>query len=225
MAEHPILLNEDKKQVKLLVRQPGQAPASHVTESVVENKPQVSEPKKTVGQRLSAYAFGEEVAQPGKYVWDSYLAPTGKRVANDIVEHFLLMIKHTFQRWIWHGKTLDDGKWIGDRTSFSKISGRPEPIKASVMMSPVKELTFDTKEDANNVLNQLKYAARENEDFGAATVREYYEASGCPNLVETNGVSSSSGWKREQLEKVSVKENPDGGWTLNLPRPQSLASK
>ena len=101
MAEHPIIM--DQKQLKLTIARPGQ-PTRQPTESVVETAPQVSEGKETFGQKISEYAFGEKVAEPGKYIWKSYLEPTGKRVANDIVEHFLLLVKHTFQRWIWNGK-------------------------------------------------------------------------------------------------------------------------
>ena len=198
MAEHPVVL-DSKKQVKILVRQPGQPTPQK--ESVVDTAPAVQEPKKTVGQKLSEYAFGEEVARPGKYVWDSYLAPTGKRVANDIVEHFLLMVKHTFQRWIWNGKTLDDGKFM-DRTSFSNYSRGSEPIKAMVMMSPVKELTFATLKDANRVLQELKYTAEQ--ENGYVTVRQYYEASGRPELIDPNGVSSTSGWSVQGMHDRQV---------------------
>ena len=217
MAEHPVVL-DSKKQVKILVRQPGQPVPQK--DSVVETAPSVQEPKKTVGQKLSESAFGEEVARPGKYVWDSYLAPTGKRVANDIVEHFLLMVKHTFQRWIWNGKTLDDGKWNGDRTSFSNYSKGPQPIKAMVAMSPVKELIFATQADAEKVLRELKDTIEQEQ---MVTVRAYYEASNRPELVEPNGVSSSSGW--QNLSKAEVKATPDGsGYCITLPRPVSLSA-
>ena len=214
MAEHPVIM--ETKQVKVLVKHPDQKPAK---DAVVNTAPKVSDPKKTVAQRLSEYAFGEEIDQPGKYIWTSYLEPTGKRVANDIVEHFLLMIKHAFQRWIWHGKILDDGNWRGDRTSFSNYSRRNEPIKAAVMMSPVKELTFNTQADAERVLAELKGTIEH--EGGAVTVRQYYEASGCANLCEA-GVSSSSGWTN--LSKAEVKPQPDGsGYVINLPRPVSLS--
>lgn len=219
MAEHPIIMENAKQPVKILVRQPGQNIGDQ-KDPVVTTAPSVSEPKKSVAQKISRYAFGEEIAQPGKYIFKSYLEPTGKRVANDIVEHFLLMIKHTFQRWIWNGKTLDDGKWVGDRTSFSNYSKGPEPIKAMVMMSPVKDLVFATEADANRVLAELKDTI---EQENGVTVRRYYEASSRPELVEPNGVSSSSGWTN--LSKVRVQATPDGsGYYLPLPRPVSLTS-
>jgi hypothetical protein len=211
MAEHPVIM--ENKQIKVFVRTPGQ----QNKESVVDSVPEVREGKKSFGQKLSAYAFGEEVANPGEYIWKSYLEPTGKRVANDIVEHFLLMVKHTFQRWIWKGKILDDGKWV-DRTSFSNISRQPQQIQAMVMMSPVKELTFATLADANNVLNILKKDVQEN---GMTTVRDYYEYSGHPELCG-DGSASSSGWR--SLDGVEAKPNPDGGYTLSLKRPVSLSS-
>lgn len=219
MAEHPIPMN-DTKPVKILIRQPGSegvVPAQ--SQSVVDSKPEAKDPKKTVAQKVSKYAFGEEVAQPGKYIFDSYLAPTGKRVANDIVEHFLLLLKNTFQRWIWNGKTLSSDGWNVDRTSFSNYSRRNEPIKASIMMSPVKELTFSTQADAEKVLASMRQTMEK--ENGMVTVREYYETSGCPELVESSGVSSSSGWK--DLSKASVKANPDGGYSISLPRPVSLS--
>lgn len=216
MAEHEQPVIMQSKQLKVVIN-----PAENgrnVKQSVVENAPKVSDPKQTVGQKLSKYAFGEEVAQPGKYVWESYLAPTGKRVANDIVEYFLQMIKHTFQRWIWNGKTLDDGKW-GDRTSYSKMYQKDQPVQAMVKLSPVKELTFSSRAEANSVLEQLKETIREEENV---TVRQYYELSGCPQLCES-GVSSSSGWTN--LSKVEICEQPDGdGFFLKLPRPINLTS-
>jgi hypothetical protein len=215
--ERPVVM--ENKQLKVFIKPTGKN--VNQKESVVETAPKVSDPKESVAQRLSEYAFGEKIEQPGKYIFDSYLAPTGKRVANDIVEYFLQLIKHTFQRWIWHGKTLDDGKWGGDRTSFSRYSQNPEPIKAMVKLSPVKELTFATRAEAGRVLDELRGTAA-NENGGWATVRQYYEISGCPQLCE-NGVSSSSGWNESMLKKVEITEQPDGdGFCLKLPRPVSL---
>lgn len=216
--ERPVVM--ENKQLKVFIKPTKNAEQK---ESVVDTAPKISEPKKTVSQRLSQYAFGEEIEQPGKYIFDSYLAPTGKRVANDILEYFLQMIKHTFQRWIWHGKTLDDGKWGGDRTSFSNYSKGPEQIKAMVKLSPVKELTFATRAEAGRVLEELKRVASD-ENEGWVTVRQYYETSGCPQLCE-NGVSSSSGWNIGMLRKVEITEQPDGdGFCLKLPRPVSLSN-
>lgn len=223
MAEHPVIMNGDgKKQVKIMIRQPGSGKSGYQQAPVIEENelPAVAEPKESFKQKLSKYAFGEEVAEPGKYVWKSYLEPTGKRVANDIVEHFLLMIKHTFQRWIWNGKTLDNGNWVGDRTSFSNFSKGNEPIKAMVAGSPVKELIFPTEAAANKVLKNLNDTISEEK---LVTVRQYYEASGQAELCEPNGVSSSSGWT--SLAKAKVEATPDGsGYQIVLPRPVSLSS-
>lgn len=217
MAEHESPVIMGGKKFNILVKpQPGQQQSKQ--NPVVEDAPKVADGKPTVAQRLSKYAFGEEVAEPGTYIWKSYLEPTGKRVANDIVEYFLQLIKHTFQRWIWNGKILDGGE--KDRTSFSRISsGGGGKIQAAVMMSPVKELTFNTQLDAENVLKELKYNIDQD---GAVTVRTYYEASNLPNLVEANGVSSSSGWT--DLSKAEIKAQPDGsGYYITLPRPKSLS--
>ena len=211
MAEHPVIM--DNKQVKILVRQPNPNAAHSQKASVVENSVEVSEPKKTISQKLSKYAFGEEVQEPGK------------RVANDVVEHFLTMIKHTFQRWLWgvNAKLPDDGKYY-DRTSFSNSSRQPQQIKAMVTLSPVKDLTFETYEDADRVLNELKYTA-ENEN-GIVTVRQYYEASGQPGLVESNGVSSSSGWTLDMLKRIEkpLPSSDKNGFYIPLPKPISLSA-
>lgn len=223
MAEHPIIFDDNKnKQVKLLIKQPSAKAQKSVQAPVVneDEKAEAVEPKKTFGQKVSKYAFGEEVDSPGKYIWKGYLEPTGKRVANDIVEHFLMMVKHAFQRWIWDGKTLDDGKWIGDRTSFSRISSGSEPIKAMVAGSPVKELIFPTEAAANKVLKFLKDSINEE---GLVTVRQYYEAGGQPGLCEANGVSSSNGWTN--LAKARVEPTTDGGgYQIILPKPVNLSS-
>ena len=216
MAEHPVIM--ENKQLKVFVKPANDTGGHSRKESVVDEAPKVADGKLTVGQKLSKYAFGEEIAQPGKYIWQSYLEPTGKRVANDVVEHFLHLLLQTFQRWIWHGKTLDNGKW-GDRTSFSNYSKNQEPVKAMVMMSPVKELTFPTRGAAERVLAELRDTIQEE---GAVTVRQYYETSSVPNLCEA-GISSSTGWTN--LNKCEIREQPGGeGFMIALPRPVSLSS-
>lgn len=224
MAEHPIIM--DNKQVKILVKQPGSKPGGgghSVKTSVVETPPDAAEPKKTVAQRLSAYAFGEEIAEPGKYIYKSYIEPTGKRVANDVVEHFVGMIKHALQRWIWglNAKLPDDGKYF-DRTSFSNSSKSQQPVKAMVTLSPVKDLTFAEYSDAQKVLKEIIDTA--DAENGVVTVRQYYEASGRPELVEANGVSSSSGWKKEMLAKIKepLPRDDKSGFYIPLPKPISL---
>ena len=221
MAEHPVIM--ENKQLKVFVNTPGSGTATNIKhkESVVSTAPKISDGKPTVAQKLSKYAFGEEVTEPGKYVWKSYLEPTGKRVANDIVEYFLVTLKNAFQRFLW-GKTLNNnGNWV-DRTSYSNWGRQQEPIKAMVTMNPVKELTFATRADAERVLNELKNTIA-NEGEGSVTVRQYYESSGCPQLCES-GISSKSGWTN--LSKAEIKDQPNGeGFVINLPRPVDLTAR
>lgn len=218
MAEQPIVM-EDKKQVHLYF-QPKQGNTKQ--ESVVgDEKPSYKDPKKSLAQKLSKYAFGEEKEDPGKYILDSYFLPTGKRVANDIVEHILMTIKHTFQRWIWDGKILDNDNLV-DRTSFSNFGKRPEAIQGAVKMSPVKDITFAKKSAAERVLGVMKQLCNDPQEGKCATVRAYYEASGLPELCD--GVSSSSGWT--SMDNVEVKPCPDGdGFYISLPRPIGLKAR
>lgn len=217
MAEHPIIMDE-KKQVHLFLQNPGQRQQKP---AVIDEKPTATDPKKSLAQRLSKYAFGEEVVNPGNYVWKSYLEPTGKRVANDILEHFLMMIKHTFQRWLWDGKILDNNELI-DRTSFSNYGRRQDTIQAAVKMSPVKDITFATRSSAEKVLNELKRSVNDPQEGNCVTVRAYYEAANLPELCD--GVSSSSGWT--SMDKVEVKPCSDGdGFYITLPRPIGLKAR
>ena len=217
MAEHPIIM-EDKKQVHLFLQDPNKRQQQPQTQAVIDEKPKYSDPKKSLAQKLSKYAFGEEMTNPGKYVLDSYFLPTGKRVANDILEHILMMIKHTFQRWMWDGKILDNNELI-DRTSFSNYGRQQNVIQASVKMSPVKDITFTTKEAAEKVLNRLKRSVNDPQEGNCVTVRTYYEAANLPELCD--GVSSSSGWT--SLDKVEVKPCPDSNdFYITLPRPIGL---
>lgn len=214
MAEHPIIM-EDKKQVHLFVNQSGDM---GFRRAVIDEKPNVKEPKKTVAQRLSKYAFGEEMTNPGEYVLKSYFEPTAKRVANDILEHVLMTIKHTFQRWMWNGKILDNNELI-DRTSFSNYGRKPETIQGAVKMSPVKEITFTQESSAQKVLNDLKRLVNDPSQGNCATVRSYYEAANLPELCDS--VSSSSGWT--SMDGVTVKPCEDGkDFYITLPRPIGL---
>ena len=218
MAEHPIIM-EDKKQVHLFLQDPNKRQPQK--QAVVDEKPKYSDPKKSLAQKLSKYAFGEEMTNPGKYVLDSYFLPTGKRVANDILEHILMMIKHTFQRWMWDGKILDNNELI-DRTSFSNYGRQQNVIQAAVKMSPVKDITFATKAAAEKVLNELRRSVNDPQEGNCVTVRAYYEAANLPELCD--GVSSSSGWT--SMDKVEVKPCADGdGFYITLPRPIGLKAR
>ena len=217
MAEQPVIMKE-KQQVRLYI-DPSSKPKK--TEAVIDVKPTATDPKKSLAQKLSKYAFGEEIDSPGKYVWDSYLEPTGKRVLNDILEHFLVMIKHTWQRWMWQGKILDNDQLV-DRTSYSNYGRQPQQLQAAVKMSPVKDITFPTKAHAEKVLSKLKALINDPQEGRCATVRSYYEAANLPELCDT--VSSSSGWIK--LDNVEVKPCTDGdGFYINLPRPIGIKAR
>lgn len=213
MAEQDIskYTNPDTK-IRIMLQDPNRQKANPVS----KEKPTVTEAKPSVKQRLTKYAFGEEKENPAEFIWESELKPRGKRVLNDLIELALTTIKHTFQRWLFDGKIMDN-----DRVNYQAFgkngSGTAQVKKTYKMMAPVKELTFVDYSNALQVLVEMKKIIAGDER--CVTVGKYYELADAPE--EADSTSYTSGWLNLD-SVVKPVEAPGGGFVLKLPPPVSL---
>ena len=221
--DEPIILKQDNGDVKLMYRDPNKTQLPMPTKPVVGNKPKVIKQKpKTPGflQKASKYFFGEEVEDPGKYLWENKIEPAGKRIISNATNEALTMIKHAVQRKLYDGQIFDDGPEDytsysnGTRSSTQPKRNMPKTYKA---LAPVKELRFTNRMDAVKVLADLKKIIV---NEGAVTVGKYYELSDAADEAESSDYSS--GWLNLD-SVVDPVESPGGGWILKLPDPGSLA--
>ena len=192
-----------------------QDPERQKSDPVSKEKPTVSDAKPTVKQRLTYYAFGEEVDNPLERILDTEIKPRGKRLINELVESALLGIKHMVQRKLFDGKILDNDRI--NYQAFGKNGGTGPVKKTYKMMAPVKELTFVDYSNALQVLVEMKKIIASDER--CVTVGKYYELADAPE--EADATSYSSGWLN--LDSVTKPvEAPGGGFILKLPPPVSL---
>lgn len=212
MAEQDISKYTDpNKKIRIMIQDPNKK-----IEPVSKEKPTATDTKPTLKQRLTYYAFGEEVEKPMERIWDTELKPRGKRLINELVEAGLLGIKHTIQRKLFDGKTLDN-----DRINYQGFgkNGVASPVvkKTYKTMAPVKELTFVDYSNALQVLVEMKKMIAS--DARCVTVGQYYELADA--VEEADATSYSSGWLN--LDSVTKPvEAPGGGFVLKLPAPVSL---
>lgn len=213
MAEQDIskYTSPDNK-IRIMIQDPNRPK----TQPVSREKPTVSDSKPTVKQKLTYYAFGEEVEKPAERIWETELKPRGKRLINELVESALIGIKHMVQRKLFDGKVLDNDRI--NYQSFGKNGGTgPMQKKTYKMMAPVKELTFVDYSNALQVLIEMKKIIASDER--CVTVGKYYELADAPEEADAN--SFTSGWLN--LDSVTKPvEAPGGGFVLKLPPPVSL---
>lgn len=197
--------------VRIMIQDPGRQKSDPVS----KEKPTVSDAKPSVKQRLTYYAFGEEVDNPLERILDTEIKPRGKRLINELVESALLGIKHMVQRKLFDGKILDNDRI--NYQAFGKNGGTGPVKKTYKMMAPVKELTFVDYSNALQVLVEMKKIIASDER--CVTVGKYYELADAPE--EADATSYSSGWLN--LDSVTKPvEAPGGGFILKLPPPVSL---
>lgn len=202
--------NPDNK-IRIMIQDPSKVKSDPVS----KEKPKVKDTAPTVKQRLTYYAFGEEVDKPLERIWESEMKPRGKRLINELVEAGLLGIKHMVQRKLFDGKILDNDRI--NYQAFGKNGSGPMPKKTYKMMAPVKELTFVDYSNALQVLIEMKKIIASEER--CVTVGKYYELADAPE--EADATSYSSGWLN--LDSVTKpQEAPGGGFILKLPPPVSL---
>lgn len=202
--------NPDNK-IRIMIQDPNRTVASPVS----KEKPTVADNKPSMKQRLTFYAFGEEVDKPMDRVWETELKPRGKRLINELVESALLGIKHMVQRKLFDGKIMDNDRI--NYQAFGKNGSGPAPKKTYKMMAPVKELTFVDYSNALQVLIEMKKIIASEER--CVTVGKYYELADAPE--EADSTSYSSGWLNLD-SVVKPVEAPGGGFVLKLPPPVSL---
>lgn len=98
-----------------------------------------------------------------------------------------------------------------NRISTQRRRGEPEPVRPRPR-NFVRDLTFDTRSDALEVLQNLRDLL---DEYQVVSVMDVYSSSG----LKTDPTQDNWGWF--DLDDVDL-EHTREGWVLNLPKPQRI---
>lgn len=105
-------------------------------------------------------------------------------------------------------------KLKGDVLSYDKMYG-DRMARLRTNSTDVKSYFFETKEDADDVLEELLACI---ETYNKVTVGDYYSAVG--RTSDSESTDWNYGWR--YLGSAQIKHLPNGMWTLILPKPVVL---
>lgn len=193
----------------------------------------VVQKKKTLGSRFreTFFAGGKEV---GEYILHEVIIPSIKDVAIDAVTQFL-------ERGLWsndpdraprrrgyYGSSRPSGRngWVqyggSSSSSGNRYSNdrRDEPPRHTSRRErsgfELKETVFESHHDADSVLQELLYQARE---YGHASVVDFYDAID----VTADFTDERWGWRLRSLEDYArVRRLGRGEFIVDLPAPERL---
>lgn len=153
---------------------------------------------------------GETASNIGSYILWDVLVPALKSTITDMIINATEMIfygtgKRTRNRQIRRdrGRSIVSYNSMYDRRPSRERSRPDDPHR-------FEEIVFESRADAEMVLSTLVDMI---DQYGLATVEEFYEAAG----LEAEFTDSKFGW--ESLVGASVAPIK-GGWILDLPRPR-----
>lgn len=204
-GQDPVILNHDPNpQIKISIEDPSKPKKPKYTQQI--------KAKESVGTKLKHAFLGPDVDDVGNYLLKEYLEPTGKRLLNNGAQGILKHIGNGIQVLLF-GKVINQQQNGGvDYTSFYNSNIGPngqQQQKSYKVMDAVDTFTM-SREDA---LETLAYLRGRIQQFGSASVLDYYEHINAP----LDYMMSDRGWK--SLDGVQVLPMPGNGFYIDLPRP------
>jgi len=204
----PVILDNS---VNITIRDPNMP--EQQSKKVVQGSVKRVQKKEKASKKFVHAFFGQDVENPGEYIVDQYLVPTGLRMLNNAGQTILKHASDGLQMLLF-GKVVNQQNGPTDYTSFSSNGQQPMP-RAQRILDAVDTFVFGSKMDAERVLADMR--GRINA-YGSVSVLDYYDAIGSP-IDNTAYVLKDRGWTN--LDNARVVPIPEG-FTIDLPRPISL---
>ena len=177
-----------------------------VVEKVISGKAKVR--KKSEVQRLTELFISKDVENLKTVVVMDILVPAIKKMVSDIITDGTSIILY--------GESGKKSKSTGSKVSYSGYYDKPSKSQSSRSSSNIYDfdnLLFDTKQDADSVLDSLQEII---DAYEMTSVADLYDLSG---VSIENSAAGNYGW-RSIIGAKSVRV-PEG-WILKLPRPIAL---
>ena len=207
--QKPVILDN---QVNITIRDPN-APKKPVIQGTVK-RVKGPKPKEKWTKKFIHAVLGQDVDDPGKYILDNYLVPTGLRMINNTGQTVLKKLSDGLQVGCF-GRVVNQNGGFTDYTSYSNPGVAPVQPKTFRLMDSVETFAFATRADADRVLNELRGRLQA---YGSISVLDYYEMVGAPADV-MQYVLKDRGWVN--LDNARVMTSAEG-FIIDLPRPISL---
>lgn len=142
------------------------------------------------------------------YLYSHVLDPNIRKLLYDMVTNTVHMILYDGTK-----KNQSYSSSRADQVSYRRYYDEPE--RSSRVERPKRtyqQVTFDTKEEAENVLVRMQEII---DAYDFVRVADYYDLS---KIDDINYTDNGYGW--DDLDEVDVIPDDDGSWIIDLPRPR-----
>lgn len=103
-----------------------------------------------------------------------------------------------------------------DYHATQQRAAQPSVVVSPGARVPIKNIVFQSLEDADAVRNQLiEYATR----YNAVSVQMYYTFS---SITTDDYTTAKYGWRKDEIVQTAIMANADGTFSLKLPRPVQI---
>lgn len=211
--------NKDKivrAESRKVLRGDSDIPAKKKVKRVVKGK--IYRKKKSFVETISQTFFGEDTKNVGTYILWDVLIPAAKDTIQEMVASGIQMLLFGESRGPSRSNRRDRerGRSTVSYGSYYRPSSRnenPERRYGRSVRHDVEEIIFERGDEAADVLATLEDMI---DNYGQATIADYYDASGYP---DSNFTNNKYGW--DDLSKTRC-IHVRGGYIIDLPRPIEL---
>jgi hypothetical protein len=190
------------------------APTEKRVQQVVKNPVKV---KKNEIRKLADIFISEDVANVKEYIFMDVLVPAIKKAIYDIVTNGIDMFLYGGNgkaKSNGGGSRVSYGSYYDQKNHNSPSNYRGSENTKSHSAFDYMDISFDTRRDAELVLDQLQGAISR---FGYATINDFYDS--IPDDMLPNSFVPFTGAKYGWINLSGVRAvNVRGRWVLNLPK-------
>lgn len=166
--------------------------------------------KEGLGKKFAKAFFSEDIRDVKKYVVYDLVIPGVKRAFLATMER--LLFSGTGGYGFWGGGPTNYNKQYQQsqtRVTYNSSSYGPAPTPNVIDTNGVKQITYRTRADAENVLRELLMRI---DSYGEVSLSQYYELCG----ISYQFVDEKWGWKDLRTTRLYPVA---GGYCLSLPAP------
>lgn len=179
----------------------------------------------TLRQKIKRAFIANEVGDVKSYALFDVVIPAAKRVIKDLIMNSIDMVFYGKPQG--RGRSRSDSPYYDyEYTRYSRTSRdldrddrrsdrQKTESRHDIGVRELDRVMFNEKDDA---IDALGYLFDNIEEYGVATVADFLSNAG----LNTNSIHHKWGWYAEDLKGSSVREDPDGGWYCDMPRPRGV---
>ena len=173
----------------------------------------------SLGQKIKRAFVANEVGDVKSYAIFEVVIPAAKRVIKDLIMNSIDMV--FYGKPMGRDRDRDRGTYYQysrrvDRDDRDRDRDRDRQRSEGRMDVGIRDLDRVRFEDKEDAIDALAYLFDNIEEYGVATVSDFLSNAG----INTNPIHNKWGWY--DLSGSSVREDPDGGWYCDMPKPKGI---